>query len=103
MAINPKWRVSVSLGPLAPSLVAAVLHPVVLNNLLDEKQFAALGQFAGIIVKDRVLEAPTAIFKGLNRPLHSGGIDRFVFIYCCKPTCTYPSVPTTVRHLPPGV
>jgi hypothetical protein len=81
--------VPVSLGPLAPSLVTAVLHPATLNDLLDEKKYSILGDYAGILVEDRVLESPTAIFQGLNRPLHSDGIDRFVFIYCSKPKRGY--------------
>ncbi len=84
-----RWLISVSLGPRTSSLVTAIVHPAVINSLLDERKYSSLGEYAGIIVQDCSLETPLAVFKGLNRPLHSEGIDNFVFAYCCKPQVTY--------------
>jgi hypothetical protein len=66
-----------------------VAHPDVLRRLMQDRNYSTLGDFAGVILSERVLEAPTAVFKGINRPLHNLGVDNFVFIYVSKPAHAY--------------
>ena len=48
-----------------------------------------MAEFQGIIRQEGVLLAPTAVFKGIRRPMHSEGVDNFVFVYVSSPTCDY--------------
>lgn len=89
MRFEPKWLASVRISKKTSATAAVMIHPVVLRDRLTNRRYAALGEFAGLIIEGKVLENPTGVFKGINRPLHSAGVDNFVFIYAAKPTCTY--------------
>jgi hypothetical protein len=75
--------------PVSPRLIPVVVHPSVLNSHLSARNMSAFGQLSGLILRDQVLVNPTALFKGVKRPLHSDGVDNFVFVYVSKPDYTY--------------
>jgi hypothetical protein len=75
--------------PISPRLIQVVVHPLVLRSHLSARNMSAFGQLSGLILGDQVLVNPTALFKGVKRPLHSDGVDNFVFIYVSKPQYTY--------------
>lgn len=102
---KPEWVAQVRVGrDECSSLSSAIIHPDLLADLLHRRRYGLLADFANIIVEGRALAAPTHVFKGLNRPLHSEGTDNFVFIYVCKPRFRYifsrPNSPADVIAAP---
>ncbi len=89
MVFLPTWLTSVRISRILDNTAPAIAHPAVLLKLKMDRRYAALGEFSGIIVGNCILQDPTAIFKGINRPLHNTGVDNFIFIYAAKPSYTY--------------
>lgn len=75
--------------PVSARIITLVCHPDVMRAHFAGRRYDAMGQFSGIIRQDQCLLSPDAIFKGLKRPLHSKGIDNFVFAYACNPPANY--------------
>ncbi len=89
MFFKPEWLAPVRVKQGEQRMPLAIVHPDVLKDLLLHRRHASLAEFSNIIVREEMLSSPTAVFKGLNRPLHSMGVDNFVFVYVMKPKFTY--------------
>jgi hypothetical protein len=60
-----------------------------LASLFGDRRYAALGEYAGLILQEGVLAAPTAIYQGLRRPLDRPGVSATVYAYVSRPQRSY--------------
>lgn len=56
-----------------------------LATLYGAQRYAAMGEYAGLILGEGVLIDPTVIYQGLKRPFHQPGMDENVYAYVSRP------------------
>lgn len=85
---TPSWRAP-AIHTSGYGQITLALHPITAADYINHKRRAPLGQFFGLIQKDEVLLRPTALFRGLLRPLSYPSQDDDVFVYVTRPVVTY--------------
>ncbi len=98
-----------------PSWVPLVVHPDTVRKWAEMKAWSKIGEFAGLVHgrlapgRDGTqipgtagLMRPTAVFRGLKRPLHDGegACDHDMLIYVTNPARSYEYAP---RHMHNGL
>lgn len=93
-----------------PDWARAVVHPDTIQNWVAMKAWAKVGEFAGLVhgrfgdaaevTGTTGLIRPSAIFRGLNRPLFDGQqhCDKKMLVYVTTPSKTYEFGPKQ-RHV----
>jgi len=98
-------------SPVIPGHVLLICHPATIDKVMELGSRAKLGEYWGLVhgnpgpmpdgfaqVQTEGLQGPTAIFRGLKRPLHylHAVADSDVYIYVTNPEWTYTYRPS--RH-----
>jgi len=88
LAYNPNWLSPAIVLP-SGNKVVLLAHPDLMERHFRSRNLSALGAYQGILRQESILLRPTAVFKGIKRPVHSEGVDNFIFVYVSSPECDY--------------
>lgn len=92
---------------LVPRYIRLAVSEKTLSTLFATQRFAAMGEYAGLILGQGVLIRPSAIYQGLKRPFHGPGMDETVYAYVSRPAMSFTYrlaarvSPADLRQLPP--
>ena len=75
--------------PAQHGQVTLTLHPQTVATMVRHRRPATIGQFVGLILTRDILLKPTAMYKGLMRPMLGSGVDDTIVAYITQPGFTY--------------